>query len=418
VPWGTTPCSPTRCRRACGNGLRPADASGKLARATELSGLAQRIGELGHLGPAAFWRAAISYAQGRPQGVAEAHRDVLRMVQATGEPYFEYVAGCIRYGRQFAGGDLAGAQHTCAGLLELGESFGTDDTEGSYGVQTYMVRRETGAVAAVRPLVSGEESPEGHWAPGLLALYTELQLDAPAARVLAWLLDGRLSRYADSAQWPCVLVFLVEAALHLGDEGALRALRPRLAEYAGTNLVAGQFVAVFGSADRLLGAVDAALGRAAAGPLLEAALEMDTRMEAALHRVESLVALAGYLRRTGAPGRRAGELAEEAQRAARDLGLRRALRAAERLGAPGAPRPAVARTPSRPAGLTFREAEVLRLVGEGLLNREISERLVISENTVANHVRSILAKTGAANRTQAAMYAAAHGLLDGSDRLE
>jgi DNA-binding NarL/FixJ family response regulator len=80
--------------------------------------------------------------------------------------------------------------------------------------------------------------------------------------------------------------------------------------------------------------------------------------------------------------------------------------------------PTSAAAPSRPAGLTSREAEVLRLVSEGLLNREISERLVISENTVANHVRSILAKTGAGNRTQAAMYAAAHGLLDGSDGLQ
>jgi DNA-binding NarL/FixJ family response regulator len=55
---------------------------------------------------------------------------------------------------------------------------------------------------------------------------------------------------------------------------------------------------------------------------------------------------------------------------------------------------------------------VLRLLAEGLLNREIAERLVISENTAANHVRSILAKTGSGNRTQAAMYAAAHQLLD------
>jgi len=36
---------------------------------------------------------------------------------------------------------------------------------------------------------------------------------------------------------------------------------------------------------------------------------------------------------------------------------------------------------------------------------------VISEHTAANHVRSILAKTGAANRTQAAMYASSRGLL-------
>ncbi|HME17170.1 MAG TPA: LuxR C-terminal-related transcriptional regulator, partial [Mycobacterium sp.] len=62
-------------------------------------------------------------------------------------------------------------------------------------------------------------------------------------------------------------------------------------------------------------------------------------------------------------------------------------------------------------GLTDREVEVLRLLAAGLSNRAIGERLYISSNTAANHVRSILIKTGAANRTQAAMYAADHELL-------
>jgi DNA-binding NarL/FixJ family response regulator len=62
-------------------------------------------------------------------------------------------------------------------------------------------------------------------------------------------------------------------------------------------------------------------------------------------------------------------------------------------------------------GLTTREIEILRLLGEGLSNRDIAGRLVISENTAANHVRSILAKTSSDNRTQAAMYAASRGLL-------
>ncbi|MGY1640925.1 AAA family ATPase [Geodermatophilus sp. SYSU D00703] len=392
------------------NGLRPSDVPGKLARATELTRLAARTGDPAPLGPAGYWRAALAYQQGDPEALASAYWDVSRMARAMGEPYYEYIAGCIRYGRQFCAGDFAGADRTCTELLERGASFGTDDTEGSSAVQTFMVRRETGALEAVRALVTGEEPPDGHWAPGLLALYTELGLDRAAHRVLHWLLDGGLERYED-AQWPCVLAFTVEAALHLGETDVLRELRPRVAEYAGTNLRAGQFVAVFGSADRYLGAVDSALGRDSAVPLLEAALDMDTRMGATVHRAQSLAALADHLRRTGGSARRATALADEAGQLARDLGLRRVLRA---LRPTAVPSPAA--KPSRPAGLTAREAEVLRLLGEGLLNREISERLVISENTVANHVRSILAKTGAGNRTQAAMYAAAHGLLDGSDR--
>lgn len=64
-----------------------------------------------------------------------------------------------------------------------------------------------------------------------------------------------------------------------------------------------------------------------------------------------------------------------------------------------------------PDGLTSREIDVLRLVAKGASNKEIGESLFISQNTAANHVRSILTKTGAANRTQAAIYATDHDLL-------
>jgi DNA-binding NarL/FixJ family response regulator len=62
--------------------------------------------------------------------------------------------------------------------------------------------------------------------------------------------------------------------------------------------------------------------------------------------------------------------------------------------------------------LSGRELEVLRLVAAGSSNREIGDALHISQNTVANHVRAILQKTGCANRTEAAAYAARRQLLD------
>ena len=68
-------------------------------------------------------------------------------------------------------------------------------------------------------------------------------------------------------------------------------------------------------------------------------------------------------------------------------------------------------SPTYPDGLTQREVEVLGLIALGKNNREISEELVISLRTVAHHVTSILSKTGAANRTEAAAYAARQGLV-------
>jgi DNA-binding NarL/FixJ family response regulator len=61
--------------------------------------------------------------------------------------------------------------------------------------------------------------------------------------------------------------------------------------------------------------------------------------------------------------------------------------------------------------LTDREQEILRHLAAGLSNREIARAVFLSEGTVKNHVTSILAKLGARDRTQAAIRAAALGLL-------
>lgn len=61
--------------------------------------------------------------------------------------------------------------------------------------------------------------------------------------------------------------------------------------------------------------------------------------------------------------------------------------------------------------LTPRETDVLQLVAQGLTNREIAERLTISENTVKNHLKNILGKVQVDNRTQLVRYALERGLI-------
>jgi HD-GYP domain-containing protein (c-di-GMP phosphodiesterase class II) len=73
-----------------------------------------------------------------------------------------------------------------------------------------------------------------------------------------------------------------------------------------------------------------------------------------------------------------------------------------------------ARRRVRPAGLTGREVEVLRLLARGLSNKEIGEQLVISRKTVSHHVEHIYTKTGATNRALASLFAAGNGLIGDS----
>lgn len=63
-------------------------------------------------------------------------------------------------------------------------------------------------------------------------------------------------------------------------------------------------------------------------------------------------------------------------------------------------------------GLTKREIEVLKLLAEGLFNKEIAYKLSISERTVKNHVSNIFKKINASDRTQAAVFAIKNNLVD------
>jgi HD-GYP domain-containing protein (c-di-GMP phosphodiesterase class II) len=67
--------------------------------------------------------------------------------------------------------------------------------------------------------------------------------------------------------------------------------------------------------------------------------------------------------------------------------------------------------PSRPAGLTEREVEVLNLIAQGCSNREMAQRLSISPKTAGHHVQHIYDKIGVSTRAAAAMFAMEHDLL-------
>jgi DNA-binding NarL/FixJ family response regulator len=98
------------------------------------------------------------------------------------------------------------------------------------------------------------------------------------------------------------------------------------------------------------------------------------------------------------------------------LGPSIARRVIEQFSAPTPPAPAPATAPHIApelfGELTPRELEVLRLIAQGLRNRDIAERLVISEKTVQNHISNIFAKLQVNDRSQAIVRALQGGLVD------
>ena len=111
-----------------------------------------------------------------------------------------------------------------------------------------------------------------------------------------------------------------------------------------------------------------------------------------------------HLRRVDPSSRDATEYADRSRAIAEPAGMVRVLRVLD------ADADAAASALETAGGLTARECEVIALIAEGRSNRDIAARLVISEHTAANHVRNILTKIGAENRTQAAMFARERGL--------
>lgn len=191
----------------------------------------------------------------------------------------------------------------------------------------------------------------------------------------------------DELRWPSTGVFTAQTAVLLGDLENAAVLYDMLLPLGA--YYANQAPGCDGAINRTLGVVAAALGRHdVAERHLTDAIAMEKRIGALPY-----LALAQF------------ELAKISQRP--DELLESALHLARRLGM----KPLVAQIEARTAiPLTAREKEIALFVADGLANRTIAERLVLSERTVETHVRNLLLKLGLENRTQVAGWVVRSGL--------
>jgi DNA-binding CsgD family transcriptional regulator len=239
-----------------------------------------------------------------------------------------------------------------------------------------------------------------HHAVALQALAADLALDAgDLAAAGEWIAaHGRWLAWSGATLWRSDHHRLrARLAAAIGDQAAARAH----AEAALARAAAPRQPLALLAAHRALGELDSAAGRpAAATAHLDAALALAEACAAPYERALTLLALA-EARRAAGDGDGGRAALAEARAAFERLGARPALARAEALAA----RLSVPVAPAHeapPLGLTAREAEVLGLVAEGATDAAIAAALSISVNTVNKHVASILAKTGAPNRTAAA----------------
>ncbi|MFN0089984.1 MAG: LuxR C-terminal-related transcriptional regulator, partial [Acidimicrobiales bacterium] len=283
------------------------------------------------------------------------------------------------------------------------EAWGAADNSG-YGIQMFSIRREQGRLAELRPVLElgrrlGRNEPA--WGPGLAAIYAEVGMLDEARSLLDELTADDLARLPRDSLLPGVLTYLADAALAVGHEKAAGAVVQLLSAHSGL-LVQVPGYACYGAADRYLGKAYEALGRhEEAHQRYAAALALDERTGWSCWIAHSRFAFGAHLtsRRRESERARGRELVASAAGLADQLGMAALAARCAAVLSDAAP-------PAAPGGaLTARERAVLELVAQGRSNREIGATLNVSRHTVANHVRAILAKTGAANRTEAAAWA-------------
>jgi ATP/maltotriose-dependent transcriptional regulator MalT len=227
----------------------------------------------------------------------------------------------------------------------------------------------------------------------------ELRLLRREPTAAAALLVRRIDQLGDShIEAAPTLALLIDAHIACGDLDAARDVARRLeaiAEARGQELPAALSL-------RALAHVATAIGQPDAIDLLEKALEHFSRLDLPLETARLQFELASAL--VERQPEIAVTLAGSAMTAFEQLGAAAdADAAASFLRSHGASR----RMGPRQVGiLTKREQEVLHLVGLGLSNPEIAQRLFISRKTAAHHVSNLLAKLGLRNRAEAVAYAA------------
>lgn len=381
---------------------------------TEAVALAEELGESDLQAEAMEWRVAGLISLGDLTGAARELAAVQALAARVRQPFPLHVAEHYASTLALCTGNLPEAEAAARRSHEWSRLLTGRAASGIYGIQMFGIRREQGRLAelatVIRALARGDASL-GTWRPAFAALLAELGMEDEARheldRVRAEGFDG-----LRSSLWVASLTYLADACAIVGDERLAALIYPELVPLSGGNVVVGHGVTCYGAADRFLGLLATTLGdhdRAVAH--FERALAVNRRMGATTWTAHTLFAYGRTLRMRArdSDALQASELLSEAASLAARIGIPLLVTRARVLGAHVQPEV----TP--PDDLSWREVEILRLVAAGLSNRQIGERLSISGHTVANHVRSILRKTGAANRTEAAGYAYRKALADPAD---
>lgn len=351
--------------------------------------------------------------------VAEAriqHGLASRVATELRQPSHRWLVGLLNTLLAFNDGRFQEAERLMDETFEAGQRAQAWDAAAARLFASFMLRREQARLAEVEDEI--RRAPVDY--PGyrslpcmLLVILCDLGRLDEARNLFERLAEDDFAGFPKDTEWLFALTLLAEAAYRLADYERTRSLYEQLQPYASlvawltNDACAGPVSRPLGMMATLLGHHEDAIRH------FKTATEHARRMESRPWIAHAQYAYAEMLaerRRQGDRGT-ATRLLTATLQECDELGMvmlgRRVRGLQARLGV----RP-------QPGGtdLTPREREVVGLVADALSNRQIAERLYISERTVESHVRNILTKLGMKSRTEVASWALKQGLnASGSD---
>lgn len=389
----------------------PANFERRMTNTLEAMRLAEQVGDRERALEAGSWRLFDLMELGDLHRHAQELGAYAETAIAMRQPFYRYVHLSSQAMLSLFHGRFAQAEQDACEALQFGRRIPSLDAPGVFGMQMFSLRRQQGRLKELAPVVAHfvqARPAAAWWRPGLAIAYAETGMIEQARAQFELLAVDGFAAVPRDALWVTSMAYLAEVCALLRDAQRAGQLYEFLLPCDGRNVVSPPNVVCFGAAARFLGMLATTTGRwTQAQGHFEAALSANARQEGWPWLAHTQHQYAAMLLMRGAPGdaAHAASLLDEAIASSRALGMaalaERAATLRASIGRESCGEP-------RPAGLSVRELEVLRLVATGKGNRAIAQQLFVSPNTVANHVRNILAKTHTANRTEAAAFALRH----------
>ena len=347
------------------------------------------------------WRMAAGYLTGHVEIADDAMAAMERIAERTRLPVVRWHAHRARAGRALLVGAFAESVAQSERAAAIARESGDTTAFAMYfahGVRLAVVRGTPDAL------------PHGYAQAFAAAPPIPMVLiEAANAYALLGSLDEARDYYdrvvalfplpAEHPAWAAVLIEAAELIRRFGDATSAEVAYRQLLPFRGYPGPMGTATVYFvGCVSRYLGELAIAFGElTAAEELFREAVVRNRSMGARPDLAAASLGLADVLR-AGPPSR--ARLAEAAgfARSALDLAIR--LDMPGTVTAAGAAATEIAAVRDEADPLTAREREVAEMLADALSNRQIATRLVLSERTVESHVRSILAKTQCANRSE------------------